>query len=103
MAAARDPLDPFGPVRLALPGTGRLTEIGKGRAPGRSCCITREAGADAINHRAIDHATPDRDRTALALPPGRVAADLGTNPVAGLPEAEAAGRLAQFGENVLVE
>ena len=27
----------------------------------------------------------------------------GADPVAGLPEAEAAGRLAQFGENVLVE
>ena len=38
-----------------------------------------------------------------ALPPGRVAADLGADPVAGLSEAEAAGRLAQFGENVLVE
>ena len=38
-----------------------------------------------------------------ALPAGRVAADLGTDPVAGLPEAEAAGRLARFGENVLVE
>jgi Cation transporter/ATPase, N-terminus len=37
------------------------------------------------------------------LPAGRVAADLGADPVAGLPEAEAAGRLAQFGENVLVE
>ena len=38
-----------------------------------------------------------------ALPAGRVAADLGADPVAGLPEAEAASRLAQFGENVLVE
>jgi Ca2+-transporting ATPase len=38
-----------------------------------------------------------------ALPAGRVAVDLGADPVAGLPEAEAAGRLAQFGENVLVE
>jgi magnesium-transporting ATPase (P-type) len=37
------------------------------------------------------------------VPPGRVAADLGTDPVAGLSEPEAAGRLAQFGENVLVE
>ena len=38
-----------------------------------------------------------------ALPPERVAADLGTDPVAGLPEGEAASRLAQFGGNVLVE
>ncbi|HSO52189.1 MAG TPA: cation-transporting P-type ATPase, partial [Actinomycetes bacterium] len=38
-----------------------------------------------------------------ALPAGQVAADLGTDPVAGLPEEEAAGRLARFGENVLVE
>jgi len=34
---------------------------------------------------------------------GRVAADLGTDPVAGLPAAEAASRPAHFGENVLVE
>ena len=38
-----------------------------------------------------------------ALPAGQVAADLGTDPVTGLPEAEAASRLACFGENVLVE
>ena len=38
-----------------------------------------------------------------ALPPERVAADLGTDPVAGLPEGEAASRLARFGGNVLVE
>jgi P-type Ca2+ transporter type 2C len=38
-----------------------------------------------------------------ALPAGRVAADLGTDPVAGLPAGVAASRLAQFGENVLVE
>src|SRR4029453_14921568 len=36
-----------------------------------------------------------------ALPAGQVAADLGTDPVTGLPEAEAASRLAWFGENVL--
>jgi magnesium-transporting ATPase (P-type) len=34
---------------------------------------------------------------------GRVAADLATDPVAGLAAAEAASRLARFGENVLVE
>ena len=34
---------------------------------------------------------------------GRVAADLATGPVAGLPAGEAASRLAWFGENVLVE
>jgi P-type Ca2+ transporter type 2C len=38
-----------------------------------------------------------------ALPAGRVAADLGTDPVAGLAPEEAASRLTQFGENVLVE
>jgi P-type Ca2+ transporter type 2C len=38
-----------------------------------------------------------------ALPPERVAADLGTDLVAGLPEGEAASRLARFGGNVLVE
>jgi P-type Ca2+ transporter type 2C len=38
-----------------------------------------------------------------ALAPGRVAEDLGTDPVAGLPEGEAASRLARFGGNVLVE
>jgi hypothetical protein len=38
-----------------------------------------------------------------ALPVGRVAADLGADPVAGLAPGEAAGRLDRFGENVLVE
>jgi hypothetical protein len=38
-----------------------------------------------------------------ALPPERVAADLGTDPVVDLPEGEAASRLARFGGNVLVE
>ena len=38
-----------------------------------------------------------------ALPVGRVAADLATDPVVGLPAGEAASRLARFGENVLVE
>jgi hypothetical protein len=34
---------------------------------------------------------------------GQVAAERGTDPVAGLPEAEAASRLTRFGENLLVE
>lgn len=38
-----------------------------------------------------------------ALPVGRVAADLATDPVVGLPAGEAASRLARFGKNVLVE
>ncbi|HEX5881694.1 MAG TPA: cation-translocating P-type ATPase [Actinomycetota bacterium] len=37
------------------------------------------------------------------LAAGQVAADLGTDPVAGLAPEEAASRLTQFGENVLVE
>jgi Ca2+-transporting ATPase len=38
-----------------------------------------------------------------ALPVGQVAAELGADPVAGLPETEAASRLTEFGENLLVE
>jgi Ca2+-transporting ATPase len=38
-----------------------------------------------------------------ALAAGQVAADLGTDPVAGLAPEQAASRLLQFGENVLVE